>query len=151
MWKSSFLHLLITVCITGGQTPTWEPTYFGYSRAFVSWSVNSSDLYYKQTPVQQAENEHSPHETVLFQCEACFKFLWGVSKKNKLCFAQKLGLLLCSAQISIYLNIWSIENSYEIGSYFELFRFYVCFSNRCCNVLFLYMKTNVILFWHNSL
>ena len=52
--------------ITGGQTPTWEPTHFGYSRAFVSWSFNSSDLYYKQTPVQQAEDEYSSHETVVF-------------------------------------------------------------------------------------
>lgn len=103
-----------TVCFTGGQTPTWEPTYFGYSRAFVSWSINSSDLYYKQTPVQQAENEYSPHETVFFHCEAYFKFLWGVSKENKLCFAQKLGLLLCSSQMNIYLKIWSIENSCEI-------------------------------------
>jgi len=61
-----FLHLLIAVYITGGQTPTWEPTHFGYSRAFVSWSFNSSDLYYKQTPVQQAEDEYSSHETVVF-------------------------------------------------------------------------------------
>lgn len=139
------------MCITGGQTPTWEPTYFGYSRAFVSWSVNSSDLYYKQTPIQQAENEYSPHETVYFHCEACFKFLWGVWKKHKLCFGQKLGLLLCGAQINIYLKIWSIENSCEIESYFELFNFVVCFSNRYCNMLFLYLKTSVTLFWHSSL
>lgn len=71
--------------ITGGQTPTWEPTYSGYSRAFVSWSFDSSDLYYKQTPVQQAEDEYSPHETVVFSVkhvETFFEILWSVSKKN---------------------------------------------------------------------
>lgn len=77
-----FLHLIITVYYTGGQTSTWEPTYFGYSRAFVSWSFNSSDLYYKQTPVQQAENEYSPHEKVFFSVKhvetpSRYIFFWG--------------------------------------------------------------------------